>query len=448
MALSGIEIFKKLPKTNCGKCGVPTCLAFAMKLATGQAELDACPDISENVKEEIGSASAPPVRTVVIGTGERAIKIGGETVLFRHEKRFENPPAFALLLSDNMDELEISSRLSRFNNAVYERASVVMKPELVAIKGDSADPLRFNALVEKICGETDAGLILMNDDIKALSQVARRCSDRKPLIYAATMENYEILGSLALELSCPLAVKGDGLEELADVCNKLIGMGLKELVLDSGARNARNALEDQIIIRRCALTKTGKAFGFPTIVFPCLMTGDLMKETIIACQMIAKYGGIIILSEIEGYSIFPLLLARMNIFTDPQRPMTVEEKIYEIGAVNENSPVLITGNFSLTYFIVSGEVEASHVPAYLLIKDTEGLSVLTAWAAGKFGADTIALFVKKSGIEEKIKHRRLVIPGYLAAISGELEEELPDWEILIGPREASHLPAYLKQLSA
>ncbi|MDO9565689.1 MAG: acetyl-CoA decarbonylase/synthase complex subunit gamma [Candidatus Desulfaltia sp.] len=445
MGLSGIEIFKKLPKTNCGKCGVPTCLAFAMKLATGQAELDACPDISENVKEEIGLASAPPVRTVVIGIGERATKIGGETVLFRHEKRFENPPAFTLLLSDNMDDLEISSRLSGFNNAVYERVSVVMKPELVAIRGDSADPLRFNTLVEKICNETDAGLILMNEDVEALSQAVRKCSGRKPLIYAATMENYEILGSLALELSCPLAVKGDGLEELADVCDKLIGMGLKDLVLDSGARNA---LEDQIIIRRCALMKKTKAFGFPTIVFPCLMTGNLMKETIIACQMIAKYGGIIVLSEIEGYSIFPLLLARMNIFTDPQRPMTVEEKIYEIGAVNENSPVLITGNFSLTYFIVSGEVEASHVPAYLLIKDTEGLSVLTAWAAGKFGADTIALFVKKSGIEEKIKHRRLVIPGYLAAISGELEEELPDWEILIGPREASHLPAYLKQLSA
>lgn len=448
MGLSGIEIFKKLPKTNCGKCGVPTCLAFAMKLATGQAELDACPDISENVKEEIGLASAPPVRTVVIGTGERAVKIGGETVLFRHEKRFENPPAFTLLLSDKMNDLEILNRLSKFNNAVYERVSVVMKPQLVAIKGDSADPLRFNALVEKICDETDAGLILMNEDIEALSQAVRRCSDRKPLIYAATMENYEMLGSLAVEVSCPLAVKGDGLEELADVCDRLIGMGLKDLVLDSGARSARKALEDQIIIRRCALMKKTKAFGFPTIVFPCLMTGDLMKETMIACQMVAKYGGIIVLSEIEGYSIFPLLLARMNIFTDPQRPMTVEEKIYEIGAVNENSPVLITGNFSLTYFIVSGEVDASHVSAYLLIKDTEGLSVLTAWAAGKFGADSIALFVKKSGIEKKIKRRRLVIPGYLTAISGELEEELPDWEILIGPREASHLPAYLKQWNA
>ena len=445
MALSGIEIFKKLPKTNCGKCGVPTCLAFAMKLATGQAELDACPDISDDVKEELGEASAPPVRTVVIGTGDRAVKLGGETVLFRHEKRFENPPAFTLRLSDNMDEAEIAARLKRFNDTAYERVGLVLRPELVAIKAQSGDASRFGALVEKVCNETDAGLVLMNEDADALSQAARGCSDRKPLLYAANKDNFEVIGNLAKEVSCPLAVKAGSLEELSEVSEKLIAMGLKDLVLDSGARSAKKAFEDQIIIRRSALLKKFKPFGFPTIVFPCEMADNLMKETMIACEMVAKYGGIIVMSEIEGHSIFPLLLASMNIFTDPQRPMAVEQKIYEIGATNENSPVLITGNFSLTYFIVSGEVDSSRVPSYLLIKDTEGLSVLTAWAAGKFAADTVAIYVKKSGIEEKVKHRKLVIPGYLATISGELEEELPDWEILIGPREASHLPAYLKQ---
>jgi len=446
MGLSGIEIFKKLPKTNCGKCGVPTCLAFAMKLATGQAELDACPDIPDAVKEEIGEASAPPVRTVVIGTGDRAVKLGGETVLFRHEKRFENPPAFTLLLSDNMDEAEITTRLKKFNDTVYERVGVVLRPELVAIKAESGDASRFGTLVEKVCNETDAGLVLMNEDTEALSQVARSCSNRKPLLYAANKDNFETIGNLAKELSCPLVVKAGNLEELFKVSEKLIAMGLKDLVLDSGARSAKQAFEDQIIIRRSALLKKSKPFGFPTIVFPCEMADNLMKETMIACQMTAKYGGVIVMSEIEGHSIFPLLLASMNIFTDPQRPMAVEQKIYEIGATNESSPVLITGNFSLTYFIVSGEIDSSRVPSYLLIKDTEGLSVLTAWAAGKFAADTVATFVKKSGIEEKVKHRKLVIPGYLATISGELEEELPDWEILIGPREASHLPAYLKQL--
>jgi acetyl-CoA decarbonylase/synthase complex subunit gamma len=445
MGLSGIEIFKKLPKTNCGKCGVPTCLAFAMKLAAGQIDINACPDISEDVKEEISLASAPPVRTVVIGTGERTVKTGGETVLFRHEKRFENPPAFTLLVLDSMDDAEIVDRLNKFNKAVYERVGVIMKPEFVAVKGVSKDSSRFNEVVEKVCGLTDAGLIIMHEDTDALSQAVRKFSHRKPLIYAAIMENYETLGNLSLEVSCPLAVKAGSLEELADISGRLTKMGVKDLVLDSGARNARRALEDQIIIRRSALMKTIKAFGFPTIVFPCFMTDDPMKEAMIACQMVAKYGGIIVLSEIEGHSIFPLLLAGMNIFTDPQRPMAVEEKIYEIGSVHDDSPVIITGNFSLTYFIVSGEVESSRVPSYVLIKDTEGLSVLTAWAAGKFGADAIASFVRKCGIEERVKHRRLIIPGYLAAVSGELEEELPDWKILVGPREASHLPAYLKQ---
>ena len=447
MGLSGIEIFKKLPKTNCGKCGVPTCLAFAMKLATGKAELDACPDLSEDVKEELGEASAPPVKTVVIGTGERAVKLGGETVLFRHEKRFENPPAFTLLLSDKMDEAEISAKLTKFKETAYERVGLVLRPAMVAVKGESKDASGFMALVEKVCNDTDAAIVLMNEDTDALSQAAKSCSNRKPLIYAATSENVETLGSLAKELSCPLAVKGNSLEELAEISEKLIKMGVKDLILDSGARTAGKSLEDQIIIRRSALMKKFKPFGFPTIVFPCEMTDNPMKEAMIACQMVAKYGSIIILSEIEGHSIFPLLLASMNIFTDPQRPMAVEQKIYEIGATDENSPVLITGNFSLTYFIVSGEVDTSRVPSYLLIKDTEGLSVLTAWAAGKFGADSIAPFVKKCGIEEKVKHRKLVIPGYLATISGELEEELPDWQILIGPREASNLPAYLKQWS-
>lgn len=448
MGLSGIEIFKKLPKTNCGKCGVPTCLAFAMKLATGQAELEACPDIGDDVKEEIGEASAPPVRTVSIGTGEQEVKLGGETVLFRHEKRFENPPAFTLLLSDKMEEPEISSKLTKFKETVFERVGVILKPTLIAVKGESGDASKYGALVEKVCNETNVGLVLMNEDVEALTQVAKSCSDRKPLIYAATKDNVETLGNLAKELSCPLAVKGNSLEELSEVADKLIGMGVKDLVLDSGARTAGKLLDDQVIIRRSALMKKYKPFGFPTIVFPCEITDNPMMEAMIACQMTAKYGSIIVLSEIEGHSLFPLLLASLNIFTDPQRPMAVEQKIYEIGAPAEDSPVMITGNFSLTYFIVSGEVDTSRIPSYLMIKDTEGLSVLTAWAAGKLGADTIAPFIKKSGIEDKVKHRKLIIPGYLAGISGELEEELPDWEILIGPREAGHLPAYLKQWSA
>jgi acetyl-CoA decarbonylase/synthase complex subunit gamma len=221
--------------------------------------------------------------------------------------------------------------------------------------------------------------------------------------------------------------------------------GLKDLVVDTGARTMKAAFEDNIVARRAAVKKKFKPLGFPTIAFPCEMTDDPLLETMIASVLIAKYAGIIILSDLQGDTLFPLLLERLNIFTDPQRPMVVKEDIYPINGPDENSPVLITCNFSLTYFIVSGEIEGSKVPSWLLIKDTEGLSVLTAWAAGKFGADLIAQFINKSGITDKVKHRELIIPGYLATIKGELEEELPDWTITIGPREAGHMPAFLKE---
>jgi acetyl-CoA decarbonylase/synthase complex subunit gamma len=276
----------------------------------------------------------------------------------------------------------------------------------------------------------------------------KACSDRKPLIYAATKETVDKMASLAKEYGCPLAVKGNGLDEVSELTTKLTAEGLKNLVIDSGERSVRKAFEDQIFIRRGALLKKYKPLGFPTIALPFEMTDDLVKETLIASMFVAKYGGIVVLSDIQGHSLFPLLLARMNIYTDPQRPMATSPGIYEIGGPNENSPVLVTSNFSLTYFIVSGEIETSRVPAWLVVVDTEGLSVLTAWAAGKFVGDVVGMSLKKSGIMDKVTHKKVVIPGYAAAISGDLEEELGDWEVLIGPRESAHIPAYLKEWKA
>ena len=225
---------------------------------------------------------------------------------------------------------------------------------------------------------------------------------------------------------------------------KLTGMGLKDLVIDSGAREIKQAFNDQVAIRRAALKNLNRAVGFPTITFPCEMAGNLDMETLIATMFIAKYGGIVILSDFTGESLFPLLLERLNIFTDPQRPMTVTEGIYPINNPDENAPVLVTTNFALTYFIVSGEIEASKVPAWLLIKDSEGLSVMTAWAAGKFSGDDVGLFVKKCGISDKVKHTQVIIPGYAAAIAGDMEEELPGWTVTVGPREAAHLAGFLR----
>lgn len=444
MGLTGIEIYKRLPKTNCGECGVPTCLAFAMKLATGQAELASCPYVSEEIKAEFEEATAPPIRTVVMGAGDHALKIGGETVMFRHEKRFENPPGIAMLISDDMSEEEVETRLKRFNELQYDRVGLILRAHLIAIKNVSDNGTSFINLINKLKEKTNAPFILISQNSEVLASGARACAERKPLLYAATKEGVDELAILAKELSCPLVAKGGNLDELVEITTKLVDAGIKDIVLDSGSRDSHLALHDQIIIRRSALLQKFRPLGFPTITFPCEMTHDPMKETIIASMFIAKYGGIIVLSDLKGYSLFPLLVESMNIYTDPQRPMAVEQKIYEIGGPNEESPVLLTCNFSLTYFIVSGEVETSRVPSWLLVKDTEGLSVMTAWAAGKFSADTIGPFVKKCGIADRVKHKKLVIPGYAAAISGELEEELPDWQILIGPREASHIPAYLK----
>ena len=445
MALTGIEIFKKLPKTNCGECGVPTCLAFAMKLAAGQAELSSCPYVSEQAKADLEEASAPPIRPLAIGVGDTALKIGGETVMFRHEKRFVNPTGIAVLITDQMSEGDVDKRLKKLKELKYERVGLSLQADLVAVKAVSGNPILFETLVKKVSERLDGrGLILMSEDPAVLKAGAKAAAGRKPLLYAATKGNAEAMAALAKELSTSLAVKGTSLDEVMELTAKLTASGVKDVVIDSGARTPQKALEDQIIIRRAALVKKNRNLGFPTITFPCEMTGDPMQETLLAAMSVAKYGGIVVLSELEGASLFPLLLERMNLFTDPQRPMATTEGIYEIGGPTENSPVLLTSNFSLTYFIVSGEIEGSRVPSWLLVKDTEGLSVMTAWAAGKFGADVIAPFVKKCGIADKVKHRKLVIPGYAAVISGELEEDLRDWHIQIGPREAGHLPAFLK----
>jgi acetyl-CoA decarbonylase/synthase complex subunit gamma len=444
MPLTGIEIFKLLPKTNCKECGDPTCLAFAMKLAAGKAELSACPYVSEEAKAKLSEAAAPPILPVTIGVGERALKIGGETVMFRHEKRFDNPPGIALLISDTMNDADITNRVEKLNNLKYERIGLILSGNLAAVKADSNDGSKFAAVVSKVKDSTDGGIILMSTNPDVLAAGLKVCAERKPLLYAATEENLDKVAELAKGNSCPVAVKASGLEKLAELTAKLTSAGVKDMVIDSGSRDLRQAFTDQIVIRSAALAKKFRPLGFPTIVFPCEMTDDPMREAVIASIFVAKYGGIIVLSDFYGESLFPLLVERLNIYTDPQRPLATTEGIYPIGEPKEDSPVLITSNFSLTYFIVSGEIESSRVPTWLLVKDTEGLSVVTAWAAGKFVADTIAPFVKKCGIADKVKHHKLVIPGHAAPESGGLEEELADWEILVGPREGSNIPAYLK----
>ena len=443
MGLTGIQIFKLLPKTNCGECGVPTCLAFAMNLASGKAELDACPYVTDEAREQLAEASAPPIRPVSIGAGVRALKVGGETVMFRHEKTFYNPTGLAAMITSDTPLEALGNKIKAWNALQYERVGLNLRPDLVALKDTNGNRAAFAAAAKKVAEESEFGLILMSDNPDTMKAGVEASVFKKPLLYAATAENAEQMGELAKENGLPLAVRTDNMDDLIALSDKLTGMGLKDLVLDSGSREIKQLFQDQVVIRRAALKAGNRSLGFPTITFPCEMASNLDMETIIASMLVAKYAGIVVLSDFRGDSLFPLLLERLNIFTDPQRPMTVTQGIYEIGTPDENSPVLVTTNFSLTYFIVGGEIEASRVPSWLLIMDTEGLSVMTAWAAGKFSGDMVGMFVKKCGITDKIAHKKVIIPGYAAAISGEMEEELPDWEVIIGPRDASLIPKFL-----
>lgn len=444
MALTGIQIFKYLPKKNCGECGVPTCLAFAMNLAAGKTELKKCPYVTEEAKQALSEAAAPPIRTVQIGTGELAKKIGGELVMFRHEKRFENPPLLAVLVSEEMTDDEIDGRIQRFKSLRYVRIGLTLKADMIAVSANSSEKMKV--LVEKALSVPDALIMVMSENVEALKIGAQAAADRKPLVYAITPDNINQLKDFIKEKNLPVVAKANGLDELSELTQKLNEAQIQDIVLDPTPKSLKEMFEQQIAIRRLALLNKFKPLGYPTIAPVFKLSSDLVFQTIHAATFISKYASIIVLSDLQGESLFPLLLARLNIYTDPQRPMVTEPGVYEFNNADANSPTLITSNFSLTYFIVSGEIENSRVPSRLVVVDTEGLSVLTAWAAGKFSGDLIGAYIKKLGLPEKLQNKKFVIPGLVAAISGELEEELgPTCEVLIGPREAAHIPAYLKE---
>jgi acetyl-CoA decarbonylase/synthase complex subunit gamma len=446
MALTGIQIFKFLPKTNCGECGVPTCLAFAMNLAAGKAELAKCPYVSEEAKAKLGEESAPPIRTVEIGAGPAAVKVGGETVLFRHEKTFFNKTALAVAVGDDEKDADVDAKLKRFAELAYPRVGLNLRADLLAVRSKSGDPARFAALTKKAAA-AGAPLILMAEKPDVLAAGLQECADKKPLLWAATAANADAVLALAKEHKVPLCVHGDGVDAVGALAEKAAAAGLKDVVLDPGGKSLGRAVGDQTTIRRLAIWKKQRAVGYPTLMVAADFAPDPAKEALAAAVGIARYAGIVVLSDVRGETLFPLLLERLNIYTDPQRPMKTEPGIYEINKPSPESPVLITSNFSLTYFIVSGEVEGSRVPSWLLVLDTDGLSVLTSWAAGKFVGDAVGGFVKKCGIAGKVTRKRLVLPGAVAVISGDVEEELgQDWEVKIGPREASSITPYLKQM--
>lgn len=444
MALTGVEIFKLLPKTNCKKCGFPTCLAFAMKLASNQVALDACPDVSEEAKKILGEASAPPIRAITVGTGDKAFKVGEETVLFRHEKKFVNPCAFALEIADTLSDDEIKQKTQDVAASEMERVGQMLRIDAVFVNNASGDAGKFENAVKVVAAAApDVAVILGTTDAAVAEAGLKVVKDKKPLLYGANAANADAMANLAKTYGASLGVVAQNLDELTDLTDKIKGLGVNDMVLDSGARTAKDMLRDNTFIRRAAVKKGVKSVGFPTISFA--QRGDSMVEALVATLGVAKYASIIVLSSIEKWKNVALFALRQNIYTDPQVPMQVKQNIYKIGEATADSPLMITSNFSLTYFIVSGEIENSKVPSWLAVMDTEGLSVLTSWAAGKFTAAKIAAFMQESGVENTVSHRELIIPGYVALMSGAIEEKLPGWKITVGPREANGIPVFLKQ---
>lgn len=443
MALTGIQIYKLLPQTNCKDCGYPTCLAFAMKLAAKQVELAACPHVSAESKAQLSESAAPPVRLITLkGSGHEA-KAGNEVVLFRHEKTFYHRPGLFIRVRDGDSADAIKAVVSKADAYAVSYVGMDLHLDGFAVESSSGSPATFAAAVSAVRAASKRPLILISRDPAVIEAGLAKLSGEVPLIYGVDANNWQAMAALAKKHGAALSVIAGTLDELADLTEKVKGQGVEDMVLHPAVGKLGASLILNTQIRRLAIKKNFRPLGYPILAL--CGDGDPARESLVAAQAIAKYAGFVVLDHFAPEAIYSLLVLRENIYTDPQKPIQVQPGIYEINGPTSESPVLVTTNFSITYFSVANEVEGSGLPAWLLVTDAEGMSVLTAWAAGKFDAERIAKAVKQFGIADKVSRKRVVLPGHVAVLSGELEEELPDWEIRVGPREAVDLPAFMKQ---
>ena len=446
MALTGLQIYKMLPQTNCKECGFPTCLAFAMKLAAKQVELSDCPYVTEESKTQLAESAAPPIRLVELKADGHEAKAGNEVVLFRHEKTFYNRPGLFVRVRDTDDPAAIAEKVEAA--AAYRIDYVGMELALdgFAVESAAGDGAAFAAAVTAVRDTAALPLVLIAGDAGVMSAGLDAVPGEQPLLVGANPENWEAMTALAAKHEAALAVTADSLDELAALTEKIKGKGVEDLVLQPAPGGMAGSLMLNTQIRRLAL-KNFRPLGHPTIAFAGDGT-DPAREAALAAQAICKYAGFVILDTFAPERIYPLLVLRENVYTDPQKPIQVLPGLYEINDPKPGDPVLTTTNFSITYFSVANEVEGSGLAAWLLVADAEGMSVLTAWAAGKFDAEVIAKGVKEFGVADKVERKVIVLPGHVAVLSGELEEELPGWEVMVGPREAVDLPGYMKTVLA
>lgn len=441
MALKGLDIFKLSPKKNCKECGSPTCMAFCMKVAQGAISIDKCPYFSEDAKAMLNEATAPAMKTITFGKDH---KLGGETVMFRHEKTLVNKNLYSVPVCTCMTEEEVDKKLADMAKIDYERIGERMYVETIFVRNAGTDAAAYTALVEKAAA-TGRDLILECWDVECAKAALAVCKDSKPILDGATPANWEAMNEVAKENGVVLGVWAENISDLYDTVKKLEAAGNKNLVLDVTGKTAKETLANAVLVRRTAIKDGDRSFGYPSIVnLAKLCGGDMHLETAYAAMFTEKYASIIVLDNMTYAQALPLYGLRQNIFTDPQKPMKVESKIYPLNGADENSPCALTVDFALTYFLVSGELERSNQPVNLIITDASGMSVLTAWAAGKFSSTSVKKTFADLDIENKIKNRTLIIPGKVAVMKGEIAEKLPGWNVVVGPTEAVQLPKYMK----
>ena len=441
MALTGLDIYKLLPKTNCKDCGFATCLAFAMALAQKKVSLDKCPHVTAQAKEALQSASQPPIKLVTIGAGDKKLEMGNETVMYRHEQKFYHPAGIGILVEDTLTESELDDKISKINELKFERVGQIIAPDLVCLKNTSGNKDSFVRLVYKVTSTVKLNVALLSQNIEALAEALKIVKEKRPLVIWDGGGNFEEFIKLAKDNLVPLAITCVDPQDAAQIADKVKQAGVEEIVISLKDKIASDTIQDFTYIRRTALKKNTRSLGYPLLAF----TGaaEPYAELAEAVSYVLKYASLIIIKNTDKEFVLPLLVARQDLYSDPQKPVQVESKVYEIGKVRKESPVIVTTNFSITYFTVAGEVEASKVPTYIVCCDAEGMSVLTAWAAEKFTPETIDATIKKLGLEGMVSHKRLVIPGYVSVMSGKLEE-ISGWKVLVGPREASGIPTYLR----
>ena len=439
MAVKGLDIFKLSPKKNCKECGVPTCMAFCMKVAQGALPIEKCPYMSDEAIALLSEATAPPMKAIEVG----GMKLGGETVMMRHEKTFVNRNRFAVSLCTCMDDAAVDAKLAEMKAVDYERIGEREYVEFLLVH-DGGDGARLAELCKKAAA-AERAVIIDTDSVDNAKLALAAIGDTKPLLNGANKDNYESMSALAVEAGVVLGVKGADLAEIHDTVAALEKLENKNLVIDVTGATIKETFANAVLVRRTALKDGDRTFGYPSIVnLAKLCHGDVHMETALASLFTMKYGSIVVMETMRYAEALPLYGLRQNVFTDPQKPMKVEPGIYPINGATPDDPCALTVDFALTYFLVSGELERSKVPVNLLITDASGMSVLTAWAAGKFSSGSIKKFFDEYDIAGKINNRTLIIPGKAAVMKGDIQDKLPDWNVVVGTREAVELVKYLR----